>query len=45
MKAKKITNINFRITEDNKRNLQSKADAEGRTLSNYIQKKLTDDSQ
>jgi len=43
MKEKKAANIHFRVSESSKRNLQTKADAEGRTLSNYIQKKLSDD--
>ena len=44
MKNKKVTNITFRISENSKKELQQKADAECRTLSNYIQKKLSDDS-
>jgi len=43
MKEKKAANIHFRISENSKKELQSKADADGRTLSNYIQKKLSDD--
>lgn len=44
MKEKKEANIHFRISENNKKILQLKADNEGRTLSNYIQKKLSDDN-
>ena len=43
MKEKKETNIHFRISENSKKELQHKADADGRTLSNYILNKLKND--
>lgn len=40
MKAKKETFISVRMTENDKKEIQRKADADGRSLSNYVQNKL-----
>jgi len=43
MKAKKETFISVRMTETDKKEIQRKADEDGRTLSNYVQNKLKDE--